>query len=141
MKRQRILLITLAISLLVNAFLIGIAAKGFLDGRQQSERTNIVQAVGARLTKNLEPEVRESVAISLEPLTPVHAKVLEQRRAHYQKLRELLSQTDVDVPAIQAVLDEMKMQSANLVDQVHDQAVQSILELPPATRAGIAGSN
>ncbi len=139
MSRQRILNITLVISLLANAFFVGYAVSRFLDDPADRSRGGILRAVGARLTKNLDDDSRQQVSVALDALQPAYGETLEKRRDNYQQLRNLLAEPQANRTAIDAVIVDMQNQSSDLVLQVHEKAVDAILALPADKRAEITG--
>ncbi|WP_419912122.1 periplasmic heavy metal sensor [Hoeflea sp.] len=141
MSRQRILIVTLVVSLLANAFFVGFAATRMLDQPEIKRQGGILRGVSHRLTKNLDEPARLQIAEALEAVTPQYEESLQARRENYSKLRSLLAETDPDRGAIDAVLADMTQHSSQLVITVHEEVVKAILELPQNQRAQIADEN
>ncbi|MEM9104594.1 MAG: periplasmic heavy metal sensor [Pseudomonadota bacterium] len=139
MSKQRLLIVALFISLLANAFFIGFGATRLMDDETESRRGGILQAVSARLTQNLDEAARQQVADALQTLDPQYQQLRQGRRDNYQKLRQLLSDSEPDQEAISTVLADMRDQSSDLVATVHEEAVETILKLPADRRAQISG--
>ncbi|MCP4316416.1 MAG: periplasmic heavy metal sensor [Hyphomicrobiales bacterium] len=141
MSKQRILIVTLFISLIANAFFIGFAVTRMVDAPEGARKGGILHGVGARLTRNLDDPARQQIADALEALNPQYQQIRQNRRDNYQKLRELLAVSEPDRGAIETVLVEMREQSSGLVLTVHEEAVEAILKLPADQRAGIPDDN
>lgn len=137
MSKQRILIVTLFISLLVNAFFIGFAATRMVDAPDGVRKGGILHGVSHRLTRNLDEADRDEVAAALEALDPQFQDLRQKRRDNYQKLRQLLSASEPDREQIDTVLVTMQDQSSELVTVVHQEAVEAILKLPADRRAAL----
>lgn len=141
MNKQRILILTLFVSLLVNAFFIGFAVTRMMDAPEGARKGGILHGVGARLTRNLDEPSRLQVTQALEALDPQYQDVRQKRRDNYQKLRQLLSVPEPDRGEIDTVLITMRDQSSGLVATVHEEAVEAILKLPADQRAALPDTN
>ena len=138
MSRQRILNVTLVVSLLANAFFIGYAATRLLDNPADRSRGGILHAVGARMTKNLDDDARQQVSVALDELKPAYSEILDKRRDNYRQLRSLLAEPQVDREAVDGVIANLRNQSSELVFEVHDRAIDAIVALPAEKRAELA---
>ncbi|MEX3008639.1 periplasmic heavy metal sensor [Hoeflea sp. TYP-13] len=141
MSKQRILIVTLVVSLLANGFFIGFAATRLLDAPEEKKRGGILRGVGARLARNLDEPARQQIADALDSLNPQYQDSRKERHENYQRLRGLLAAPEPDRAAIAAVLVQMKDQSSDLVLMVHEKAVEAILEMPADQRAQIPDEN
>ena len=141
MSRQRILIGTLVVSLLANAFFIGFAATRLLDEPDNQRHSGILRGVSHRLTKNLDEPARLRIAGALDAVTPQYEESLQARRENYSRLRGLLAASEPDRAAIDTVLGDMTEQSSGLVLAVHEEVIDAILELPASQRAQISDEN
>ena len=141
MSRQRILIGTLVVSLLANAFFIGFAATRLLDEPDDKRQGGILRGVSHRLTKNLDEPARLRIAGALGAVTPQYEESLQARRENYSRLRSLLAASEPDRAAIDTVLGDMTEQSSELVLTVHEEVIDAILELPASQRAQITDEN
>lgn len=141
MSRQRILIGTLVVSLLANAFFIGFAATRLLDEPDNQRQSGILRGVSHRLTKNLDEPARLRIAGALDAVTPQYEESLQARRENYSRLRSLLAASEPDRTAIDTVLGDMTEQSSGLVLAVHEEVIDAILELPANQRAQITDEN
>ncbi|MDA4844119.1 periplasmic heavy metal sensor [Hoeflea poritis] len=141
MSRQRLLIGTLVVSLLANAFFIGFAATRMLDEPDTKRQGGILRGVSHRLTKNLDEPARLQIAGALDAVTPQYEESLQARRENYSRLRGLLAASEPDRAAIDTVLGDMTEQSSGLVLAVHEEVIEAILELPANQRAQIADEN
>ena len=141
MSKQRILIVTLFVSLLANAFFIGFGATRLMDNQAESRKGGILRAVSARLTQNLDEPARLQVADALQTLDPQYQQLRQNRRDNYQKLRRLLAEPAPDQQAIATVLVELSEQSSGLVATVHEEAIAAILKLPSEQRAQMSGQS
>lgn len=139
MSKQRLLIVTLFISLLANAFFIGFGATRLMDDEAQNRKGGILRAVSARLTQDLDEPARQQVADALQALEPQYQQLRQNRRDNYQKLRQLLADPAPDQEAISSVLVTLREQSSGLVATVHEEAVEAILTLPADQRAQMSG--
>ena len=135
MTKQRIIILVLFVSLVANAFFVGFAATRVFDTPDEKQRTGILRAVAARITKNIDEESRAGVAATLDELTPQYRENQQARRDNYEKLRLLLAEQQPDQEAIDQLLQQMQTQSSQFVVLVHDKAVAEILKLPAEKRA------
>ncbi len=138
MSKQRILIVTLFVSLLANAFFIGFGATRLIETREDSRKGGILRLVSARLTENLDDPARQQVAVALEALDPQYQQLRNDRQDNYRKLRALLAEPAPDQPAVSALLLEMREQSSGLVSTVHETAIAAILDLPADQRAQLS---
>lgn len=139
MAQRRFLTIALIVSILCNALLAGYGLSYWLGLSSERAKGGILQVVGHRLTRHLDPESRERVSEALVALEPDYRASLTQRRQDYRQLRALLAEAQVDQDAVDVILGGMKDRSADLLLRVHNHAVDAIVELPADKRAAIAG--
>ena len=126
-------------SLVLNAFLVGvIAAEAFRGHRGDHRLPRFAGFELRRLADRLPDEAVERIAADLQTLSPDIDAHVERIRAARDKIGVLAAEADPDRAAIDALLAEVRGESAAMQERVQRMTYDAVLALPAETRTRLA---
>jgi len=130
---QRLAFPALALSLLLNGFLIGVVVHSYL-APAPSPRSGLIRAEVGRMVAHLPPEYQEKVRAEVRELVPDLRKDWARLRELRGRLHVLIAAGEPDRAEIEARLKEIREITTSIQAQTQQRSVEALLRIPPDVR-------
>ncbi len=138
--RRRWPAVLLVASLVLNGFLIGMIVTDSLKPRRGLSGERFARFELRRLDDRLPAAAVEQIAAELEPVGAELAERLTRLRALREEILRLAAEPEPDRAAIDEHLAALRRDVSAMQESVQRATYDSLLALPPETRAGLARS-
>ncbi len=136
-ERRRWLGVALIVSLAVNAFFVGAAATNVLNTRQHRDHDKMFRFELHWLAGRVPDAELEKVKAAVTGDLPGAERHLQRLSELRNGLGKLLAAPEPDRSAIDAQLADIRAELDNMVAETQATTVDSLLKLPPDTRANL----
>ena len=137
--RRRWPALALAVSLVLNGFLIGMfVADSVRHARRTFSGERFARIELRRIDDHLPKEAVDRIAQELAPVGPEIDRRLERMRAIRAEVMQLAAAPEPDRAALDEKLAELRAEAAAMQQVVQQTTYDALLRLSPADRAGLA---
>lgn len=130
--------LALVASLILNGFLIGMIAMDALKPRRGFSGERAAGFELRRFDERLPDDAVEQIAEDLRPLGPRLEERVQRMRSLREEVMQLAAEPAPDRAAIDERLAALRAEIAAMQEETQGATYDSLLELPPETRAGLA---
>lgn len=132
--------VILAASLVLNAFLLGMAVADWMKPRARFSGERFATFELRRFQDRLPRDASEEIAAELQPLGPDLQNRIEQLRGIREDILRLAAAPNPDRAAIEERLAELRAAASSMQEAIQRATYDALLKLPPETRARLAAA-